>query len=163
MSTTPGAAQTLDEHALGLRAWVERCADGEVVRSEPHAGGSHRIAWQIDVASGGGAPRALFLTLDAPGAGGEGGNARDAAVLTALSETPLPVPVVVGRDGPGGALLMERVAGSKLQVLAPPVIIHESFDITAIPGIDLFVENVLQIKWDSLKFAGRRQSRSTVH
>ncbi len=106
MTTKPGTTPTLDECAAGLRAWVERCAGGELRRAERHAGGSHRIAWQVDVAG-----RELFLTLDAPGAGGDDGNARDAAVLSALAATPLPVPAVIGRDGPGGALLMQRVEG----------------------------------------------------
>jgi aminoglycoside phosphotransferase (APT) family kinase protein len=106
MTPKPDTAPTLDEHAAGLRAWVERCAGGELTRAERHAGGSHRIAWQVDAAG-----RELFLTLDAPGSGGEDGNARDAAVLSALAASELPVPALIGRDGPGGALLMERVAG----------------------------------------------------
>ena len=111
MSNEAGATPNLDDHAEGLLDWVAQVAGGEVLRAERHAGGSHRIAWQVDVAGGGELPRALFLTLDAPDAGGEGGNARDGAVLAALGETPIPVPRVVGRSGPGGALLMERVAG----------------------------------------------------
>ena len=102
--------QNLDEHAAGLRDWIERCAAGPVVRCELHTGGSHRIAWQIDVEADAG-QRELFLTLDAPGSGGEDGNARDSAVLSALAHTSIPVPALVGRDGPGGALLMERVTG----------------------------------------------------
>ena len=111
MSNEAGATPNLDDHAEGLLDWVAQVAGGEVLRAERHAGGSHRIAWQVDVAGGGDPPRALFLTLDAPDAGGEGGNVRDGAVLSALGETPIPVPRVVGRSGPGGALLMERVAG----------------------------------------------------
>ena len=111
MRTIPGTEPTLSEHASGLQAWIEDCAGGRVTRAERHAGGSHRLAWQIDVSSAGNVPRALFLTLDAPGAGGEDGNARDAEVLAALADTPVPVPTLVGRDGPGGALLMERVPG----------------------------------------------------
>jgi aminoglycoside phosphotransferase (APT) family kinase protein len=106
MTAEPDTAARLDQHAAGLCAWVEQCAGGALTRAERHAGGSHRMAWQVDAAQ-----RELFLTLDAPGAGGEDGNARDAAVLSALADTPLPVPGLVGRDGPGGALLMERVAG----------------------------------------------------
>jgi aminoglycoside phosphotransferase (APT) family kinase protein len=102
---------SLDEHAVGLRAWAGRVAGGEVTREARHAGGSHRIAWQVDVAVDDDRLRELFLTLDAPDAGGEDGNRRDGAVLAALRETSVPVPGLVGREGPGGALLMERIAG----------------------------------------------------
>ncbi|MCH2171987.1 phosphotransferase family protein [Myxococcota bacterium] len=102
---------TLDDLASGLCAWVERSTDAEVIRAEPHVGGNHRIAWQVDVGNDSRSSRDLFLTLDAPDAGGDGGNARDAAVLAALAETSIPVPKLVARDGPGGALLMERVMG----------------------------------------------------
>ena len=101
----------LEEHAVGLRVWVEHVAGGKVTREARHAGGSHRIAWQVDVAVEGDGQRELFLTLDAPDAGGEDGNRRDGAVLAALRETVVPVPGLVGREGPGGALLMERIAG----------------------------------------------------
>ncbi|MBW2424743.1 MAG: phosphotransferase family protein [Deltaproteobacteria bacterium] len=99
----------LDDQAAGLLDWVTRRADGEVVRAERHVGGNHRIAWQIDVGRDGAPPQPLFLTLDPDGA--DGGNRRDGAVLEALARTPIPVPRVVGRDGPGGALLMERIEG----------------------------------------------------
>ena len=64
--------QNLDEHAAGLRDWIERCAAGPVVRCDLHTGGSHRIAWQIDVNADAG-QRELFLTLDSPDAGGDDG------------------------------------------------------------------------------------------
>ena len=112
MSSEGGAMPVLDDHAAGLREWVARAAGGEVVRAERHAGGSHRIAWQVDVAAGGVSPSRLFLTLDAPDAGGEDGNVRDGAVLSALGATSIPVPTVVARSGPGGALLMEWVDGA---------------------------------------------------
>jgi aminoglycoside phosphotransferase len=103
------ASPPLDDHAAGLLDWVASCAGGEVVRAERHAGGNHRIAWQIDVRRDGASPLPLFLALDPDGA--DGGNRRDGAVLEALAQTPIPVPRVVGRDGPGGALLMERIEG----------------------------------------------------
>lgn len=103
------ASSPLDDQAAGLLDWVARCAGGEVVRAERHVGGNHRIAWQIDVGRDGAPPLPLFLALDPDGA--DGGNRRDGAVLEALARTPIPVPRVVGRDGPGGALLMERIDG----------------------------------------------------
>lgn len=111
MANDPDATPTLDDHASGLRDWIAASAGGAVVRAERHQGGSHRIAWQVDVESGSPSPRELFLTLDSPDAGGDDGNARDAAVLAALRDTAIPVPRLVERNGPGGALLMERVPG----------------------------------------------------
>jgi len=111
MTSSTSSASSIDEQVAGLRAWIGKCAGGEVLRAERHTGGKHRIAWQIDVANESEMPQALFLTLDAPGAGGDSGNARDATVLTALRDTPVPVPRVLGRNGPGGALLMERIDG----------------------------------------------------
>ncbi|MGE4653101.1 MAG: phosphotransferase family protein [Myxococcota bacterium] len=111
MADDPGATPTLDDHASGLRDWIAGSAGGKVLRAERHPGGSHRISWQVDVEGAENSRRELFLTLDAPDAGGDDGNATDAAVLAALGNTSIPVPGLVGRNGPGGALLMERVPG----------------------------------------------------
>jgi len=90
-----------------LRAWVEAAVGAPVVRAERHFAGASRHAWSLDVGAGEQA-RAVFLLCDK--ADGNG-SARDAAVLRALADTPVPVPEVVAFDQEQSALLLERIPG----------------------------------------------------
>jgi aminoglycoside phosphotransferase (APT) family kinase protein len=91
-----------------LAAWVSSTAGGPVVSSRRHLAGASRQAWSVDVDNDG-ERLGLFLLRDQ--AGGRGGSARDAAVLRALADTPVPVPGVHGHDPELAALLLERVPG----------------------------------------------------
>ena len=93
-----------DELPGELRAWVEATAATRVRRAHRHLAGASRQAWSIDSDAGG-----LFLMRD--NLGGSGGSARDATVLRALRDTPIPVPHVYGNDAALGTLLLERVEG----------------------------------------------------
>lgn len=90
-----------------LRAWVEATAGARLLEATPHLDGASRSAWRIDVGDTTG-PGALFLLRDK---GRGGGSARDAAVLRALANTPVPVPTVVGVSDELAALLLERLPG----------------------------------------------------
>jgi len=93
-----------------LLAWVEETCEGRVARAARHFAGASREAWSLDVDSkhAEDPPRPLFLLRDrGPGQG----SARDAAVLRALAETPIPVPRVVAYEPRESLLLLERLAG----------------------------------------------------
>ncbi len=91
-----------------LRDWIEATTDSTVTGSHRHLAGASRQAWAVDVESDSEVVP-LFVLCDS--LSGNGGSARDGAVLTALATTTVPVPRVHGVDAPRGALLLERVAG----------------------------------------------------
>ncbi len=90
-----------------LRSWVEAEMGYPAVAAAPHFAGASRSAWRIDLDSAA-RPSALFLLQDK---GEGGGSERDAAVLTALAHTSIPVPEVCAYDGAHGALLLTRLPG----------------------------------------------------
>ena len=91
-----------------LRDWIEATTDATVTGSHRHLAGASRQAWSVDVEHDG-EILPLFVLRDS--LSGNGGSARDGAVLTALAGTAVPVPRVYGVDEPRGALLLERVTG----------------------------------------------------
>jgi len=93
-----------------LREWVGGLGVGEIVSARRHLAGASRDAFRIDISRSASEAEAqrLFLMCDK---GSGGGSARDAAVLRALAETPIPVPPVVGQDEGLGALLLEYMPG----------------------------------------------------
>lgn len=90
-----------------LRSWVEASVGGAVVHADRHLAGASRQAWAVDVERDS-APLQLFLLRDV---GRGGGSARDAAVLTALAATEVPVPAVHTWDPELRAVLLERISG----------------------------------------------------
>ena len=91
-----------------LRDWIEATTGATVARSHRHLAGASRQAWSVDVEHDG-ELLPLFVLRDS--LSGNGGSARDGAVLAALAGTTVPVPRVHGVDEQRGALLLERVAG----------------------------------------------------
>jgi aminoglycoside phosphotransferase (APT) family kinase protein len=93
-----------------LATWVESSVGGRITSAQRATGGASRTSWSIDVKLDDGSTRALFLLRDAEGRA-TGGSARDAAVLRALADQPVPVPPVLGDCPDLGALLLDRIEG----------------------------------------------------
>lgn len=89
-----------------LRTWIETSCSATVVAARTHSAGASRDAWQIDI-KGGDHPQALFLLRDKNG----NGSVRDAAVLSALKDTAIPVPGVIACHESLGTILLQRMAG----------------------------------------------------
>jgi aminoglycoside phosphotransferase (APT) family kinase protein len=96
-----------DELPTDVAAWVESSTGGETLSARRHLAGASRQAWAVDVERDGSVLE-LFLLRDI---GRGGGSERDAAVLTALATTDVPVPAVVGSDADMKVVLLERIEG----------------------------------------------------
>ena len=100
-----------------LRDWIEATTGATVARSHRHLAGASRQAWSVDVEHDG-ELLPLFVLRDS--LSGNGGSARDGAVLAALAGTTVPVPRVHGVDEQRGALLLEQVeATSRASTTTP--------------------------------------------
>ncbi len=91
-----------------LAAWIASATSGVVTRADRHLAGASRHAWSVDIERNG-RTIPLFVLRDA--LSGNGGSARDGAVLLALAPTPIPVPKVYAVDEALGAIILERVEG----------------------------------------------------
>lgn len=90
-----------------VQAWVESATGGVTVAAHRHLAGASRQAWSVDVDRDA-TTLELFLLRDI---GRGGGSARDAAVLTALATTGIPVPTVHASDAQLRVVLTERIPG----------------------------------------------------
>lgn len=90
-----------------MKLWVEEATDARVASATRHHAGASRMAWSLELDRSG-VSEPLFLLKDK---GEGGGSLRDAAVLNALAETPIPVPRVLGLSNSPAMILLERLPG----------------------------------------------------
>lgn len=96
------AIQCSDE----LRQWLEQVTGATVIRAEQPTAGASREAWIVDCQQGD-AILQLFCLRDKQGSG----SAKDATVLKALANQPVPVPEVIAEDADKGLILLSRIEG----------------------------------------------------
>ena len=97
-----------------LLAWAAQICAGRLSSSRRLVGGNRRRAWAVDITTGSGERKELFLRF-ASGEGQSGADTytlgREATAYLALADTPVKMPRIIASHPVHQALLMERVAG----------------------------------------------------
>jgi aminoglycoside phosphotransferase (APT) family kinase protein len=98
-----------------LLEWIEGVGEGRLTRADRVQGGARKEAWFVDIARPDGTTAELFLRYDRtdPGLTKDPWTLhREATFYTALQETAVPVPRVLGVHDVHQAMLAERVEGN---------------------------------------------------
>lgn len=111
---TTAAPSSVISLSADLLAWIEQVAGGTVVTAERRPGGGRREAWYVDIRDSAGDITELFLRYDraTPEAKGDPFTLhREACFYTALADTAVPIPQLLGVHPTEQAILSTRVPG----------------------------------------------------